>query len=39
VLGASLSLWCDAPEILSEQETLALLDTWLVPFAGVMHGR
>lgn len=39
VLGASLSLWCDAPEILSEQETLALLDTWLVPFARVMHGR
>ena len=39
VLGASMSLWCDAPEILSEQETLALLDTWLVPFARVMHGR
>jgi len=38
VLGASLSLWCDAPEILSEEETLALLDTWLVPFARVMRG-
>lgn len=36
VLGASMSLWCDAPGILSEQEALALLDTWLVPFAQVM---
>lgn len=39
VLGASLSAWCDAPEILTEQETLALLDTWLVPFARVMRRR
>ncbi|MFC0672894.1 family 20 glycosylhydrolase [Brachybacterium hainanense] len=33
VLGASLSVWCDAPEVLGEKELLALLDTWLVPFA------
>jgi hexosaminidase len=39
VLGASLSVWCDAPDVLGEEETLALLDTWLVPFARVMRGR
>ena len=39
VVGASMSAWCDAPEVLSEEETLALLDTWLVPFARVMRGR
>lgn len=38
VLGASMSVWCDAPDVLTEQETMALLDTWLVPFARVMHG-
>ncbi|ATG54334.1 hypothetical protein CFK41_05745 [Brachybacterium ginsengisoli] len=37
VLGASMSVWCDAPEVLGETETLALLDTWLVPFARVMR--
>ena len=37
VLGASLSVWCDAPEVLGERETFALLDTWLVPFARIMH--
>lgn len=36
VLGASLSAWCDAPDVLGERETLELLDTWLVPFARVM---
>lgn len=30
--------WCDSPELLGEQQTLALLDTWLVPFARVMRG-
>lgn len=39
VLGASLSLWCDAPDLLGEEELLALLDTWLVPFARVMSAR
>lgn len=38
VLGASLSLWCDSPELMGEQETLALLDTWMEPFARVMRG-
>lgn len=37
VLGASMSVWCDAPEVLDERETLDLLDTWLVPFARVMQ--
>lgn len=36
VLGASLSLWCDAPELMGEAELMELLDTWLVPFARVM---
>ena len=36
VLGASLSAWCDAPDVLGEAETFELLDTWLVPFARVM---
>lgn len=36
VLGASLSVWCDSPDVLGEAETLDLLDTWLVPFAAVM---
>lgn len=36
VRGASMSVWCDAPDALPERETLALLDTWLVPFARVM---
>jgi len=39
VLGASLSLWCDAPDVLTDEETFAVLDTWLVPFARVMHGQ
>lgn len=38
MLGASLSVWCDAPDALGERETLELLDTWLVPFAKVMRG-
>ncbi|ATG51484.1 hypothetical protein CFK38_08025 [Brachybacterium vulturis] len=37
VLGASLSAWCDAPDVLGEQETWELLDTWLEPFARVMR--
>ena len=37
VLGASLSVWCDAPSVLGEHETLELLDTWMVPFARVMR--
>jgi len=37
VLGASLSVWCDAPDVLGERETLDLLDSWLVPFARVMN--
>lgn len=37
VLGASLSVWCDSPDVLGETETLDLLDTWLVPFAAVME--
>lgn len=36
VLGASMSVWCDAPDVLGEAETFELLDTWLVPFARVM---
>lgn len=36
VLGASLSLWCDAPDVMGEQEVLERLDTWLVPFARIM---
>ncbi len=39
VVGASMSVWCDAPELLTEQETFALLDTWLVPFARAMRRR
>lgn len=37
VLGAEMSLWCDAPDLLAEDELLALLDTWLVPFAASMR--
>lgn len=37
VLGASLSVWCDAPDVLGERETLELLETWMVPFARVMN--
>ncbi|MGP5126603.1 family 20 glycosylhydrolase [Brachybacterium tyrofermentans] len=36
VLGASLSVWCDAPEVMGERELLERLDTWLVPFARIM---
>lgn len=36
VRGASMSVWCDAPDVLSELETLDLLETWLVPFARIM---
>lgn len=36
VLGASMSVWCDAPDVLPERETMELLDTWLVPFAQIM---
>lgn len=39
VLGASMSVWCDSPDVLGETETLDLLDTWLVPFAAVMDRR
>ncbi|SLN01858.1 Beta-hexosaminidase [Corynebacterium xerosis] len=36
VLGASLSVWCDAPDVMGERELLERLDTWLVPFARIM---
>ncbi|MGP9539935.1 family 20 glycosylhydrolase [Brachybacterium sp. AOP43-C2-M15] len=38
VLGASLSMWCDSPELMGEREALELLDTWAAPFARVMRG-
>lgn len=37
VRGASMSVWCDAPDAMEEGPMCALLDTWLVPFARVMR--
>lgn len=36
VLGASLSVWCDVPDVMGERELLERLDTWIVPFARIM---
>ena len=33
VLGAKLSVWCDAPDALTPDETWTRLRTWLTPFA------
>ncbi|MFT3887197.1 MAG: family 20 glycosylhydrolase [Arachnia sp.] len=33
VLGAKLSVWCDAPDALSPDDTWRLLRAWLSPFA------
>lgn len=39
VLGASLSVWCDAPDAMGEDALLAVLDTWLIPFATRMDAE
>lgn len=34
VLGASMSVWCDAPEVLTPEQVWTQLEPWLVAFAG-----
>lgn len=36
VLGASMSVWCDDPASMSEQDLWPVLETWFTPFARAM---